>query len=379
MAGNMSSLTIGCAVPTRGRFAADTSVSKSNSTARSNCTVGGIRAVPDRPSTLIGMPFDRPVVGYGGKNINTLRLWAAAAPDYFDFQEFSSGDFVAALAQTLSAESLTRVLYPDDSTTMGKALRFVQEYFLVACSLADLVRRFRQSNSDWNTLPEKVAIQLNDTHPTMSVPELMRILLDEAHLGWDQAWDITNRTLAYTNHTLLPEALEKWPVAWFETIVPRHLEIIYEINRRLLDAVRTRFPDNEGRVERVSLIEEGPPKQVRMANLAIVGSHSTNGVADIHSQLLRTMTVKDLAEIFPERFSNKTNGVTPRRWLLLANPPLAQTITEAIGDGWITDLSQLSKLKPLADDKTFMQLSSRPSVRPRFNSPLGSSQHQAKP
>jgi glycogen phosphorylase len=308
--------------------------------------------VPDRPSTLIGMPFDRPVVGYGGKNINTLRLWAAAAPDYFDFQEFSSGDFVAALAQTLSAESLTRVLYPDDSTTMGKALRFVQEYFLVACSLADLVRRFRQSNTDWNTLPEKVAIQLNDTHPTMSVPELMRILLDEAHLGWDQAWDITNRTLAYTNHTLLPEALEKWPVAWFETIVPRHLEIIYEINRRLLDAVRTRFPDNEGRVERVSLIEEGPPKQVRMANLAIVGSHSTNGVAEIHSQLLRTMTVKDLAEIFPERFSNKTNGVTPRRWLLLANPPLAQTITEAIGDGWITDLSQLSKLKPLADDKT---------------------------
>jgi starch phosphorylase len=312
---------------------------------------GGLRAVPDRPSTLIGMPFDRPVVGYGGKNINTLRLWAAAAPDYFDFQEFSSGDFVAALAQTLSAESLTRVLYPDDSTTMGKALRFVQEYFLVACSLADLVRRFRQSNSDWNTLPEKVAIQLNDTHPTMSVPELMRILLDEAHLGWEQAWDITNRTLAYTNHTLLPEALEKWPVQWFETMLPRHLEIIYEINRRLLDSVRSRFPKNEGRIERVSLIEEGPPKQVRMANLAIVGSHSTNGVAAIHSQLLRTMTVKDLAEVFPERFSNKTNGVTPRRWLLLANPPLAQTITEAIGDGWVTDSSQLSKLKPMADDK----------------------------
>ena len=312
---------------------------------------GGLRAVPDRPSTLIGMPFDRPVVGYGGKNINTLRLWAAAAPDYFDFQEFSSGDFVAALAQTLSAESLTRVLYPDDSTTMGKALRFVQEYFLVACSLSDLLRRFRRDNSDWNSLPEKVAIQLNDTHPTLSVPELMRILLDEAQLGWDQAWDITNRTLAYTNHTLLPEALEKWPVAWFERILPRHLEIIYEINRRLLDAVRTRFPGEESRIQHVSLIEEGPPKQVRMANLAIVGSHSTNGVAAIHSQLLRTMTVKDLAEVFPDRFSNKTNGVTPRRWLLLANPPLAQTITEAIGDGWITDLSQLSKLKPLADDK----------------------------
>ncbi len=313
---------------------------------------GSLRAVPGHPSTLIGMPYDRPVVGYGGKNINTLRLWAAAAPDYFDFQEFSSGDFVAALAQTLSAESLTRVLYPDDSTTMGKALRFVQEYFLVACSMGDLLRRFRRSNSDWNMLPEKVAIQLNDTHPTMAVPELMRFLLDEAHLGWDQAWDITNQTLAYTNHTLLPEALEKWPVAWFETIVPRHLEIIYEINRRLLDAVRKRFPGDEGRIQRVSLIEEGPPKQVRMANLAIVGSHSTNGVAAIHSQLLRTMTVKDLAEVFPDRFSNKTNGVTPRRWLLLANPPLAQTITEAIGDGWITDLSQLSKLKPLADDKS---------------------------
>ena len=205
------------------------------------------------------------------------------------------------------------------------------------------MRRFRRSNSDWNTLPEKVAIQLNDTHPTMAVPELMRFLLDEAHLGWDQAWDITNKTLAYTNHTLLPEALEKWPVAWFETMLPRHLEIIYEINRRLLDSVRKRFPGDEGRIQRVSLIEEGPPKQVRMANLAIVGSHSTNGVAAIHSELLRTMTVKDLAEVFPDRFSNKTNGVTPRRWLLLANPPLAQTITEAIGDGWITDLSQLEQ------------------------------------
>jgi len=291
---------------------------------------GGLRAVPDRPSTLIGMPFDRPVVGYGGKNINTLRLWAAAAPDYFDFQEFSSGDFVAALAQTLSAESLTRVLYPDDSTTMGKALRFVQEYFLVACSLSDLLRRFRRDNSDWNSLPEKVAIQLNDTHPTLSVPELMRILLDEAQLGWDQAWDITNRTLAYTNHTLLPEALEKWPVAWFETMLPRHLEIIYEINRRLLDAVRRRFPGEESRIQHVSLIEEGPPKQVRMANLAIVGSHSTNGVAAIHSELLRTRTVKDLAEMFPERFSNKTNGVTPRRWLLLANPALAGTIRSTV-------------------------------------------------
>jgi glycogen phosphorylase len=322
-----------------------------------NCSfemVGGqLRPVLGRPSALIGIPFDRPIIGYGGKTINTLRLWAAVASDYFDFQAFSRGDFVGALAGTLAAESLTRVLYPDDSTSMGEALRFVQEYFLVACSLTDLVRRFRQSNADWNTLPEKVAIQLNDTHPTMAVPELLRILLDDAHLGWDQAWDITQRTLAYTNHTLLPEALEKWPLAWFEVMLPRHLEIIFEINRRLLDAVRTRFPGDEGRVQRISLVEEGAERKIRMANLAIVGSHSTNGVAAIHSGLLRTMTVRNLAEMFPERFNNKTNGVTPRRWLLLANPALAATITDAIGDGWVTDLGQLSKLKPLADDKAF--------------------------
>jgi starch phosphorylase len=312
---------------------------------------GALRAILGKSSTLIGVPFDRPVVGYGGKNINTLRLWAAKAPDYFEFQAFSHGDFVGAVAETLTAETLTRVLYPDDSTSLGQGLRFVQEYFLVACSLADLVRRFQRVNTDWNVLPEKIAIQLNDTHPTLAVPELMRILLDERHLGWDTAWDLTQRSLGYTNHTLLPEALEKWPLEWFETLMPRHLEIIYEINRRLLDSVRTRFPGDEGRVQRVSLIEEGPSKHVRMANLAIVGSHSTNGVAAIHSELLRTITVKDLAEMYPERFSNKTNGVTPRRWLLLANPPLAHVITEAIGVGWITDLGELSNLKQLADDK----------------------------
>jgi starch phosphorylase len=314
---------------------------------------GTLRAILGNACGLIGIPFDRPVVGYGGKTINTLRLWAAAAPDYFDFQEFSHGDFVGAVAEALTAESLTRVLYPDDSTSMGQGLRFVQEYFLVACSLADLIRRFRRSNADWDALPDKVAIQLNDTHPTMAVPELMRILLDDAHLGWDKAWDLTQRALAYTNHTLLPEALEKWPVEWFEMLLPRQLEIIYEINRRLLDSVRTRFPADEGRVTRVSLIEEGQARHVRMANVAIVGSHSTNGVAAIHSKLLRTTTVRDLAEMFPERFNNKTNGVTPRRWLLLANPALANAITEAIGDDWITDLAQLSKLKPLAADGGF--------------------------
>jgi starch phosphorylase len=316
-------------------------------------TGGSLRVDVGKPSRLIGIPRDIPIVGYGGRTINSLRLWAAAAPDYFDFQEFSQGDFVGALAEKLAAETLTRVLYPDDSTSRGQGLRFVQEYFLVACSLADIIRRFRRANTDWNSLPDKAAIQLNDTHPAIAVAELMRILLDDAKLGWDQAWDLTRRTLGYTNHTLLPEALEKWPVEWFEMVIPRHLEIIFEINRRLLDDVRTRFPGDEGRVERISLIEEGPQKHVRMANLAIVGSHSTNGVAAIHSQLLRTTTVKDLAEMFPERFSNKTNGVTPRRWLLLANPALASVITEAIGEGWITDLIELHKLKPLADDKTF--------------------------
>ena len=314
---------------------------------------GSLRAVTDRPSTLIGVPYDRPVVGYGGRTVNTLRLWAAAAPDYFDFEAFSHGEFVGALAERLAAESLTRVLYPDDSTSMGQGLRFVQEYFLVACSLADLVRRFRRSNTDWSALPEKVAVQLNDTHPTMAVPELMRLLLDEAHLAWDQAWDLTRRTLAYTNHTLLPEALEKWPASWFELLSPRHLEIVYEINRRLLDDVRARFPGDEGRLRRVSLIEEGSDRKVRMANLAIVGSHSTNGVAAIHSGLLRTMTVPDLAEQFPERFNNKTNGVTPRRWLLLANPALASAISGAIGEGWITELDQLRRLTPLAEDRGF--------------------------
>ena len=322
-----------------------------------NCSIAlkgaSLEPVPGRPSTLIGIPFDRPIVGYGGKTINTLRLWAAAAPDYFDFREFGTGDFVGALAGKLGAESLTRVLYPDDSTTAGKGLRFVQEYFLVACSLADLTRRFQRNGNDWSQLPEKVAIQLNDTHPSMTVAELMRILLDDARLGWDEAWELTKKTLAYTNHTLLPEALEKWPVEWFEMLVPRQLEIIYEINRRLLDEVRTRYPGDEGRVERVKLVEETPQPQIRMANLAIVGSHSTNGVAKVHSELLRKTVVKDLAEMFPERFNNKTNGVTPRRWLPEANPALSRLITDAIGASWITDLAELARLKSFAEDNGF--------------------------
>jgi len=317
---------------------------------------GALRVVRDRPSTLFGVPYDRPVVGYGGKTINTLRLWSAGTPHYFDFQQFSGGDFVGALAETLTAETLTRVLYPDDSTAEGKGLRFLQQYFLVACTLADAIRRFRAAGNDWPALPDKVAMQLNDTHPTLAVPELMRILLDEAKLGWDEAWAITQRTLAYTNHTLLPEALEKWPLPWFETMLPRQLEIIYEINRRFLDVVREKFPGDDARVRRVSLIEEGVPRKVRMAHVAIVGSHSTNGVAAIHTELLKKTVVPDFAQLFPDRFNNKTNGVTQRRFLLLSNPPLAKVITDAIGDGWITDLSQLEKLKPLADDKAFRSL-----------------------
>ena len=312
-----------------------------------------LRPVPGRPTTLIGIPFDRPVIGYGGSTINTLRLWAAAAPDYFKFEEFSHGDFVEAFTQTLGAETLTRVLYPDDSRVMGQGLRLLQEYFLVACSLADAVRRFQRTNSDWRSFADKVAIQMNDTHPALAVPELMRLLVDQVHLEWDEAWHITQKTLAYTNHTLLPEALEKWPVKWFEEMLPRHLEIIYEINRRFLGSVRGWFPGDTNRIERVSIVEDGPDKKVRMANLAVVGSHSTNGVAEIHSKLLRETTLKDLAEIFPERFNNKTNGVTPRRWLQLCNPGLSGLITDAIGDAWIRDLSELTKLKVFTEDKGF--------------------------
>ena len=314
---------------------------------------GSLRAIAGVPSSLLGIPYDRPVVGYGGKTINTLRLWASATPHVFDFQEFSAGDFVGALAERLTAETVTRVLYPDDSTSMGQGLRFVQEYFLVACSLADLVRRFQKSNSNWDDLPTKVAIQLNDTHPSLAVAELMHILLDTAKLDWERSWDLTKRTLAYTNHTLLPEALEKWPVRWFELMLPRHLEIILEIDRRLREEVQTRWPGDNGRIERIAIVEQGN-HLVRMAHLAIAGSHSTNGVAEIHSKLLRNVTVSDLAELYPDRFNNKTNGVTPRRWLLLSNQGLAECISEAIGDRWIANATDLERLRSLADDSGFI-------------------------
>jgi glycogen phosphorylase len=310
----------------------------------------------NRPSNLLGMAYDRPIVGYGANCINTLRLWAAAAPESFDFAEFSHGDFAGAVIDNVAAESVTRVLYPDDSTEAGRALRFLQQYFMVSCSLQDIVARFTkrgQGTVNWSALSDRVAVQMNDTHPALCVAELMRILLDQAKLPWDQAWAITQRTLAYTNHTLLPEALEKWPIDLFETLIPRQLEIIYEINRHFLDDVRRRYPGDEGRVQRVSLIEEGTARRVRMAHLAVVGSHSTNGVAEIHSELLRTRVLHDFAEMYPDRFNNKTNGVTPRRWLQQANPFLSKLITDKIGNGWIMDLSQLRRLLPLANDAGF--------------------------
>ena len=315
----------------------------------------GIDVQRNRPSNLLGIAYDRPVVGYGARCINTLRLWAAAAPDSFDFAEFSQGDFAGAVLQNVAAESLTRVLYPDDSTTAGRALRFLQQYFMVSCSLQDIVARFRKGEADWSLLPGRVAIQMNDTHPALAVAELMRILLDRACLPWEKAWDLTLRTLAYTNHTLLPEALERWPVEFFETFIPRQLEIIYEINQRFLEDVRLLHPGDEARVQRMSLIEEGPVRKVRMAHLAVVGSHSTNGGAAIHSDLLRTHVLRDFSEIFPDRFNNKTNGVTPRRWLQQANPFLSRLITETIGDSWVTDLAQLRRLLPFADNEGFRQ------------------------
>ncbi len=313
-----------------------------------------LKFTPNRQGHLLGMAYDRPVVGYGAKCVNTLRLWAAAAPQSFDFAEFSRGDFAGAVIENVAAESITRVLYPDDSTEAGRALRFLQQYFMVSCSLQDIIARFRKDDTaGWAALPQRVAVQMNDTHPALCVAELMRILLDQAKLPWDEAWALTLRTLAYTNHTLLPEALEKWPVDLFELLIPRQLEIIYEINRRFLDDVRRLHPGDEERIRRVSLIEEEPVRRVRMAHLAVVGSHSTNGVAAIHSDLLKTHVLKDFAELFPARFSNKTNGVTPRRWLQQSNPALARLITETVGHGWVTDLDRLRELLPLAQDAGF--------------------------
>ena len=303
--------------------------------------------------TVLGMPYDIPVVGYGGETVNTLRLWGARAAQEFDLQDFDKGDYIAAVESKVQAENLTKVLYPDDSIYAGKDLRLRQEYFFVACSLYDILRRFKADRLAWDEFPNRAAIQLNDTHPALAVPELMRLLIDQEGLIWEHAWDITVRSLGYTNHTLMQEALEKWPVHMMDRLLPRHLQIIYEINHRFLRLVGSRFPNDGDKQQRMSIIEEGPTRFVRMAHLAIVGSHSTNGVSAIHSELIEHRLVPDFYQMYPQRFNSKTNGVTHRRWLLKANPPLARLISDSIGDGWIKDLGQLRRLEPLSRDPAF--------------------------
>ena len=302
---------------------------------------------------LVGIPHDVLVAGYGGHTVNRLRLFSAGSSHDFDMEIFNEGDYMRAVRGKIASETVSKILYPSDTVAPGQELRLIQEYFLVACSLRDIVRRYERDHSDFGAFPSKVAIQLNDTHPALAIAELMRILVDERDLTWDTAWVITQASTGYTNHTLLPEALERWPVDLLERVVPRHLQIIYEINRRFLDQVASRWPGDHDRLRRMSLIEEGARKQVRMAHLAIIGSHSINGVSDLHSRLVQTRLAPDFFQLWPERFNNKTKGVTPRLWLLQANPRLAELIAGKIGDVWLTDLEQLRKLEPFADDDEF--------------------------
>jgi starch phosphorylase len=308
--------------------------------------------VPDR--TVRGEPYTTLVPGYRTQTVNILRLWRARASEEFDFQLFDTGDFARAVEEKVRSETITKVLYPNDATPQGKQLRLKQQYFFVACSLQDILRRFRLRNGDaWELLPEKVAIQLNDTHPVIAIPELMRILVDDEALEWDAAWQITRGCFAYTCHTLLPEALEKWPVDLMSSLLPRHMEIIFEINRRFLEAVSAMFPNDQDRIATMSIIQEYPQRQVRMAHLAVVGSFAVNGVAQLQSDLLQQRTLPDFAEMFSERFQNKTNGVTPRRFVRLANPRLAELISSKIGSDWTTDLTELAALEQYADDPAF--------------------------
>ncbi|WP_223291940.1 glycogen/starch/alpha-glucan phosphorylase [Defluviicoccus vanus] len=304
---------------------------------------------------IVGMAYDTPIVGYGCFNVNNLRLWTARATSEFHFQDFSRGSYVEAVEDKLMAENLTKVLYPSDAVYAGRELRLRQEYFFVSCSVQDIVRRFKADANDWSSFPDKVFVQMNDTHPALVVPELMHIFVDKEDMDWDKAWELTVNSCGYTNHTLLPEALERWPVSMFERLLPRHLQIIYEINSRFMRKVATRYPGDFDRLRRMSLIQEDPEKSVRMANIAVVGSCSTNGVAAIHSRLLKDGLMKDFSDFYPERFNNKTNGVTPRRWLLKANPRLATLIRETIGDGWITDLDKIRGIERLAKDKAFQK------------------------
>ncbi|MBX7080405.1 MAG: glycogen/starch/alpha-glucan phosphorylase [Nannocystaceae bacterium] len=299
---------------------------------------------------LLGVPYDTPIAGYGNNTVNTLRLWRARASKEFNFDVFNDGDYRRAVEDKADSETISKVLYPNDESAEGRELRLKQQYFFVCCAIHDIIRRFRKTESDFDLFPDKAAIQLNDTHPAIAVAELMRVLIDVEALEWERAWDITQRTIAYTNHTLLPEALECWPVAMFQRLLPRHLSIITEINRRFLRQVQISAPTDEGRRRRMGIIDAD---QIRMAHLAVVGSHSVNGVAQLHTDLLRSHVLKDFADMFGHKFNNKTNGVTPRRWLLLANRRLAAAITARIGTAWITDLPQLAALERYADDAEF--------------------------
>ncbi|XP_062824768.1 glycogen phosphorylase, liver form [Anolis carolinensis] len=312
---------------------------------------------------VLALPYDTPVPGYMNNTVNTMRLWSARAPNDFNLRDFNVGDYIQAVLDRNLAENISRVLYPNDNFFEGKELRLKQEYFVVAATLQDIIRRFKASKfgstesvrTAFDSFPDQVAIQLNDTHPAMAIPELMRVFLDIERLPWEKAWDITTRTFAYTNHTVLPEALERWPVELVEKLLPRHLQIIYEINQRHLDRVAAMYPKDVDRLRRMSLIEEEGSKRINMAHLCIVGSHAVNGVAKIHSEIVRTQVFKDFAELEPEKFQNKTNGITPRRWLLLCNPGLAELIAEKIGEDYVKDLSQLTKLHRFVNDEVFIR------------------------
>ncbi len=299
---------------------------------------------------VLGVPYDTPIIGYGRGNVNTLRLWSARSSEEFDLDVFNAGDYEKAVYDKTRSETISKVLYPNDSVQVGRELRLRQQYFFVACSIADIIDRYRRHHGSLEGLAQKVAIQLNDTHPSVAIPELMRVLVDEHDLPWDKAWGITQSTFAYTNHTLMSEALERWSVELFERLLPRHLEIIYEINARFLRTVQIKYPNDNERLSRMSLIEEGQGKNVRMANLSVVGSHSVNGVSELHTRLLRQDVLHDFAETFPERFNNKTNGVTPRRWLLECNPRLSSLLDERIGAGWATDLDRIADFKKDANN-----------------------------
>ena len=303
--------------------------------------------------TVIGIPYDTPVPGYKVNTVNPLRLWRAEASVDFKFEEFNSGNYDGAVAEKMSSETISKVLYPNDNTPQGKELRLKQQYFFVSCALQDIIRRHLFHNENLDNLSEKTAIQLNDTHPAVAIAEMMRLFIDEYDMDWERAWHITQHTFAYTNHTLLPEALERWGISLFGSLLPRHLEIIYEINYRFIEQVKTWYPKDKELISRVSIIEETPEKSVRMAHLATVGSHAVNGVAALHTELLKKGVLKDFYKLFPEKFLNKTNGVTPRRWILLSNPKLSALFSEKLGDSWLRDLDKLRQLEKYVDDAAF--------------------------